>query len=170
MARTSKKENKSLYQLRREALGLTREKASEMLEFISPERIERIESGRYYPHSDEVIAMAEKYKAPELCNYFCSNQCTVGNKYVPQIEMKQLSQIVLELVSSVNAVQDARMKLIEISADGKIDDAELDDFVSIQEQLEQISVAVETLQLWTEKMIADGNINVEKYNEIKAEV
>ena len=40
MGRTSTKENKNSYQLAREELGLTREKASELLETIAPERIE----------------------------------------------------------------------------------------------------------------------------------
>ena len=46
MARASTKENKSLYQQKREELGLSREKAAELLRFITPERIERIESGK----------------------------------------------------------------------------------------------------------------------------
>lgn len=44
MGRTSTKENKNSYQLAREELGLTREKASELLETIAPERIEKIEN------------------------------------------------------------------------------------------------------------------------------
>jgi hypothetical protein len=40
--------------------------------------------------------------------------------------------------------------------------------VGIQKELERISVTVETLQLWVEKMIADGKINMDKYKEIKS--
>ena len=46
-----------------------------------------------------------------------------------------------------------------------IDDSEIDDFVGIQEKLENISITVEALQLWTEQMVANGSINIEKYNE-----
>ena len=38
---------------------------------------------------------------------------------------------------------------------------------SDQEELEKISVTVETLQLWAEKMIADGSIDMEIYNAYK---
>lgn len=62
MGRTSTKENKNSYQLAREELGLTREKASELLETIAPERIEKIENERTVPRPDEVLTMAEKYK------------------------------------------------------------------------------------------------------------
>ena len=68
MARTSTKENKNIYHLTREALRLTRETASELLETISPERIEKFENERSLPHPDEVLTMAEKYKQPSLCN------------------------------------------------------------------------------------------------------
>ncbi len=78
MGRASNKENKNTYQLIREELGLSREKASELLETIMPERIEKIESGKSLPRPDEVITMAEKYKRPSLCNYYCSNQCPIG--------------------------------------------------------------------------------------------
>ena len=62
MARASTKENKSLYQKTREGLKLTRETASELLETLSPERIEKIENDRTLPHPDEVLVMAQKYK------------------------------------------------------------------------------------------------------------
>lgn len=49
MGRSSTRENKTRYQLAREELGLSREKASELLETIAPERIEKIESERSLP-------------------------------------------------------------------------------------------------------------------------
>ena len=62
MARVSTKENKNIYHTTRESLQLTREAASELLEAIAPERIEKIENERSLPHPDEVLLMAEKYK------------------------------------------------------------------------------------------------------------
>ena len=41
MGRMSTKENKTEYQLVREELGLTREKASELMQCTTPDRIER---------------------------------------------------------------------------------------------------------------------------------
>ena len=43
----------------------------------------------------------------------------------------------------------------------------MEDFIFIQQELEKISIAVETLQLWLERMLADGKIDIEKYNEVK---
>ncbi len=163
MPKVSNKENKNPYFKRREELKLTRDQASDLLESIPPERIEKIENERVSPHPDEIMIMADKYKSPELCNYYCSNQCPIGERYVPEIKMQDLSQIVLNTVDSLNTVQDQQRRFINIAADGVIDDAEIDDFVDIQNELEKISIAVETLQLWSEQMLANGSINVDRY-------
>ena len=51
--------------------------------------------------------------------------------------------------------------------DGQISGDELADFVHIQEELEKISIAVETLQLWCERMLDTGVIDREKYEAVK---
>ncbi|MBU5451850.1 helix-turn-helix domain-containing protein [Pseudoflavonifractor sp. MSJ-30] len=163
MGRASVRQNKNKFQLIREELGLSREKAAELLETISPERIEKIESGKCEPYPEEVLTMARKYKRPSLCNYYCSQTCPIGREYVPQVEMKELSAIVLEMLASLNAVDKRKDRLIEITADGKVSGGEIDDFITIQQELERISVTVETLQLWSEKMLLSGAIDREAY-------
>ena len=164
MPRVSTKKDKTLYQQKREEMGLSRERASELLGSIPPERIERIESGRFPAHPDEVVLMAEKYKAPHLCNYYCANECDIGRQYVPEIKIKHLSQIILEMLASLNSIKDQQNRLIEITVDEKIDENEIDDFVEIQNRLEKISITVETLQLWIEQKLASGQIDPELYN------
>ena len=167
MARASTKENKNIYHKTRERLQLTRESASELLETLSPERIEKIENERSLPHPDEVLVMAEKYKQPDLCNYYCANQCPIGQQYVPEVKLKDLSQIVLEMLASLNSMNRQKERLIEITVDSRIAGDELKDFLAIQQELERISIAVETLQLWSERMLATGAIDPERYNALK---
>ncbi len=167
MARRSVKEKKNIYQRTREALGLTREEASQLLQTMSPERIEKIENERADPHPDEVLLMSDRYKRPELCNHYCARQCPIGRLYVPEIQVKDLSQIVLETLASLNAMQKRKDRLIEITVDGRITGDELRDFVFIQEELERISIAVETLQLWCEKMLDTGAIEAEQYQRYR---
>lgn len=167
MARVSTKQNKNIYHTTREGLQLTREEASELLETLTPERIEKIENERTLPHPDEVLLMAEKYKQPGLCNYYCANQCPIGQQYVPEVKIKDLSQIVLEMLASLNSMQKKKERLIEITVDGVVSKDELEDFIYIQEELERISIAVETLQLWSERMLATGVIDVEQYKALK---
>ena len=167
MGRASTKENKNAYQFAREELELSREKASELLESVPADRIEKIENEKTIAHPEEILAMAEKYKRPSLCNHYCSSDCPIGQKYVPKVEIKELSSIVLEMLASLNSVNKEKDRLIEITADGKIDVGEIDDFIYIQEELERISITVETLQLWTEKMLANGLIDIEAYEKRK---
>ena len=167
MGRVSVKKDKNAYQLAREKLGLTREKAGELLDGMTAERIEKIESGKSLAHPDEVLIMSKGYKMPELCNYFCARECPIGEKYVPEIAPRSLSEIVLEMLASLNTMQRSRERLIEITSDGKVSDDQVEDFVRIQQELERISVTVEALQLWAERMLAEGKINLELYKKFK---
>lgn len=167
MARVSAKEDKSIYQVRREELGLSREKASELLVTIPPEKIERIENEKIFLRPEDILTMAEGYKMPSLCNYYCANECPIGKQYVPEIKVKDLSQIVLEMLASLNTMQRKQERLIEITADGKIEEKEIRDFIHIQEELEKISITVETMRLWVEKMLAENVINMDVYREYK---
>ena len=159
MGRKSTKENKNIYQLSREAVSLTRETAAAQLAFISSDRIEKIESEKSLPHPDEILAMADCYKNPSLYNYYCSHECPIGQKYVPEVKFKELSQITLEMLASLNFLEKEKNRLIEITVDGIISADEMKDFERIQKQLSQISVAIDALQLWVQKAIADGKIS-----------
>lgn len=167
MGKVSTKKNKTEYHLCRENLGWSREFASEKLG-MSPERLERIENEKLAIYPEEVVAMAKVYKNPNLCNFYCSHQCPIGQKYVPEVKINNLSQIILEMMVSLNKVNDNKNRLMEIIVDGKVSKDEIEDFVHIQEQLENISVTVSALQLWAEQMLANGTIDVDKYNSIKA--
>lgn len=159
MGRKSTKENKNIYQTSREEAGFTREAASEALEIISSDRIEKIESEKSLPHPDEILAMADCYKNPTLCNYYCSHECPIGQEYVPEVKLKDLSQITLEMLASLNTLEKEKNRFIEITVDGIISNDEKEDFERIQSQLTQISMAVDSLQLWVQKAIVDGKIN-----------
>ena len=158
MGKRSTKNNKNIYQLSREEAGLTRDAAAELLEYISSDRIERIESEKSFPHPDEILAMSECYKNPSLCNYYCSRECPIGREYVPEVKSKELSQITLEMLASLNSLEKEKNKLIEITVDGEISPDEMKDFENIRDQLSQISMAIDSLTLWVKKAIADGRI------------
>ncbi len=165
MGRASTKENKTLYQLAREKLGYSRERAAEETE-LEPFRIERIENEKIQADPWDVIAMAAAYKEPQLCNHYCANECPIGMKYVPEITVKDLSQVVLEMLASLNSMKKRQERLIEITADGVIENDELEDFIHIQKELERISITVESLQLWTERMLATGKIDIKQYEAL----
>lgn len=159
MGRFSTKKDKSIYQLAREAMSLTREKASELIGYISPERIEKIENAKVSIQPEDVLAMAECYKSPNLCNHYCSNECPIGQQCVPEIQSKDLSQIAVETLNGLNRMNRDKDRLLEIVEDGQITPDEYADFVSIKHTLDKISLTVNTLQLWIDQMVADGKID-----------
>lgn len=159
MPKKSVKENKNAYQLSRESLELTRAEAAELLQFISADRIEKIENEKTMPRPEEILAMADCYKNPSLCNHYCSHECPIGQKYVPEIKIKDLSQITLEMLNTLNSLDKEKNRLIEITVDGEITADEANDFRAIQEKLEEMSLIIDSLNLWVKNTIASGKID-----------
>ncbi len=156
MGKRSVKENKNMYQIGREEAGYTRAQASEEMGFVSAERIEKIESEKSAPHPEEVLAMARCYKDVTLCNRYCSRECPIGQEYIPEIELKDLTQITLETLSNLNSLEKEKDRFIEIAADSRVDSEEYEDFIGIKEKLEKISIAANSLSLWMEQEIQKG--------------
>lgn len=159
MGRKSTKENKNIYQTSRENMNFTREAAAEQMGFISSDRIEKIEYEKTLPHPEEILAMANCYKNPSLCNYFCSHECPIGIEYVPEVKSKELSQITLEMLATLNKLTREKERLIEITVDGELTEDELPDFLKIKEELERMAAAIDSLNLWIEQTIISGKID-----------
>ena len=164
MGRKSTKENKNIYQTSRETMKYTRDAAAEKLGFISADRIEKIENEKSLPHPEEVLAMADCYRNPSLCNYFCSHECPIGIEYVPEIRAKDLSQITLEMLATLNKLTHKKERLIEITVDGELSEDELPDFLKIKDQLEKMALAIDSLNLWLDQTIASGKLNKDLMN------
>ncbi len=159
MGRKSVKENKNIYQISRENMELSRDAAAEVLGFVSADRIEKIENERTVPHPEEVLAMADGYKSPALCNYFCSRECPIGREYVPEVKIKDLSQITLEMLATLNKLTREKERLIEITVDGELTEDEIPDFIQIKSDLEKMALAIDSLNLWVDQTIASGKID-----------
>ena len=159
MGRKSTKENKNIYQISRENMEYSRDTAAEKMGFMSSDRIEKIENEKSLPHPEEVLAMAGCYKNPSLCNYFCSHECPIGIEYVPEVKSKELSQITLEMLATLNKLVCEKERLIEITVDGELSEDELPDFLKIKKELEKMSLAIDSLNLWLDQTIASGKID-----------
>lgn len=153
MGRKSIKENKNIYQEIRESLDLTRQKASELLQFISEDRLEKIESEKSEIRPDEVLKMAQVYKRADLTNYYCSHECPIGKKYIPAVETKDLSQITLEMLATLNSLEKQKNRLIEITVDGKISEDEKADFEEIRKQLLDMQKTITSLTIWVDSKL-----------------
>ena len=159
MGKRSTKENKNIYQLSREAAGLSREAAESVLEFISSERIERIERGRSMPHPDEVLAMEQGYRNPELTNYYCTSECPIGKKYVPRAELKPLPQLTVELIAALHDMQDEERRLIAIARDGRVNAFEREQFDTILAKLATLDRTISEMRIWIEHALSSGKMD-----------
>ncbi len=157
------------YEYYRNKAGYSREKASELLStsdsFISPDLLYRVEHGEQTPSPSLVIRMAEIYKRPEICNYHCAKKCAIGLNHVPQLDVNDLANVVLQTVASLNEAQPLINRLIQIAVDGKISDDEIKDFAYIQYKLEEVSLTSDILNLWIERTIQENGLNKELYTE-----
>ena len=159
MGKKSVKENKNIWQLSREENNLSRAEASELMDFVSESRIEKIESEKSPIHPEEVVAMAEAYKNPSLCNYFCSHECRIGQDYVPEVKVSTLAEISLSLLASINSLNAQKERLIEITEDGEISEDEIPDFRKIRSRLDNLSLAADSLKLWLDHQIANEQMD-----------
>ncbi|MCF0135230.1 MAG: helix-turn-helix domain-containing protein [Lachnospiraceae bacterium] len=159
MGRKSIKENKNVYQVAREKLELTRDQAAEKLQYISADRIEKIESEKVIPHPEEVLTMGQTYAEPGLWNYYCTNECPIGMKHIRKVERKELSQITIEMLAALNDLEEDKDRMVEISVDGKVTEDEKKDFIKISKELDEIASVVASLKLWVEHAILEGKMN-----------
>lgn len=161
MPKVSAKPDKTMYMTVREGRGLTREKASMLIsaQCISADRLEKIENRRLLARPDEILALAEAYKAPAIINYYCTHDCDIGGRYISEVKPKELSQIAIETLNSLNKLAQVKDRLLEIVEDGTISEDELEDFRTIKSNLDKIAGAVESLQLWLNESIAGGSLD-----------
>lgn len=169
MGRKSTRENKSIYQLAREKQGLTLERAGEMMDGISSERIQKIESGNTQIQPEDVILMAKCYKSPELCNHFCTHECAIGRLTMDEVSLKPFSQIAIETLNGLNRMNRQKDRLLEIVEDGRVDLDEYEDFRIICDTLDKIAASVNSLKLWIANQIATGELDVDLFEKMNRE-
>ncbi|MBE6562574.1 MAG: XRE family transcriptional regulator [Ruminococcaceae bacterium] len=168
MGRKSTKENKNVYQEARDALGWSREKAAdEILKiengrygYVDKYKLVKIEDESIKIQPEDIVALSKVYNKPELRNYYCCHQCDIGAIDAPEVIYKDnVHEILVNMAISLESVNAKKTRLMEILADGRVDDTEIPDLDKILEELEKISMTVEAIQLWCEKAKRLGSEN-----------
>ena len=117
---------------------------------IDRTRIARIELNVLNPYPEEVAMMADTYCAPELRNYYCHNTCPLGRS-VCEIGSDSIDRISLAALASFRKIDVARELILDIMADGNIEESEKSDLDEIIRALERIADIKEDLKCWREK-------------------
>lgn len=166
MGRASVKEDKNIYQITREEMRdengkpWSREKAVDEIaeiengkyNYLDKYRLLKIEEESVKIQPEDIVALSKAYNKPELRNYYCCHQCDIGRLDVPEVIYDNVHEILVNMSVSLEYVNTKKMRLMEILADGRVDRAEVTELNKILEELEKISMTVEAIQLWCEKM------------------
>lgn len=112
-----------------ERLG-SREGAAEELG-VDRTRLARIELGSVTPYPEEVLLMADIYRAPELKGNYCREMCPLGRN-MPKIGNEGLDRISLRMLASFKKINEAKESLLDITADGIISEDEKPELKKIQ--------------------------------------
>ena len=132
----------------------SREKAAEMLGY-DPSTVASWELGSSRPATEAVLIMADTYNAPNLCNYFCTNECPLG-KDMPSIIDGDLDRIALRALGAIKDLKKAKENLIEITVDGIIDESERPLLEEILKTFDELSVVHNSLKVWYQKHSKEG--------------
>lgn len=150
--RATKASGNIFYQAREKAMRensefSSRERAAVIIG-IDRTRLARIELSEVIPYQEEVKLMAKAYDRPELCHQYCSTLCPLGSVTTPKVRMDNLDRLILNILGSLKDVSEIKDSLIDISADGLVDDSEKVEFLRILDILSEISELTHSLELW----------------------
>lgn len=134
-------ESRNIYQIPREAAGLTQEKAAELID-ISVESIRAYETGRRTPPGRAVIKMIEIYNSPYLALQHLKSSDEVGQCYMPNVELKDLPTAVLRLQKEVNDFLKCRDEIIDITCDGVISEDEQERWNQVLKEMDDVITAI----------------------------
>lgn len=133
----------------------TAEKAAFELHDMSRERLLMIEQDdpskrQADPSVFDVVEMSKAYKAPELCDYYCTQICPIGMGRT-QLMYGSLGEISASLMSALHFLENANDEIHRILADSKVADNEKNEFINIIRTLRDISYSADSLELWAKK-------------------
>lgn len=107
---------------------------------------------------DLVALMADLYGCPELKANYCKHECPLGRDLTLATEVTPIERVTLNILSglSTGKIESVKQQLIEIAADGVIDDEEAPQMQKIVEYLGQVAKSVAELQLLCAKQLGGG--------------
>jgi len=114
------KKGRTIYQTARLYADLTQESASELLN-ISCKSIGTYERGETIPPDEIVIAMVELYNTPWLSYMHLKINNPVGKKYLPDIQLRELSSSILDLQVEMDNANKVQLGIATMGRDNIVD-------------------------------------------------
>ena len=137
----------SLYARYRKAAGMTQERAAELLG-VAVRTLAAWERGESTPPNARVLGMVDVYAAPTLAIEHLRYSNIIAYDVLPPVRAVPVSQAVCALISQIRRLEaiHAGDQLLQIAADGKIDEIERSDYDQLLLELEPVVTAVMALR------------------------
>lgn len=131
----------NIYKNARKSAGMTQEKAAQLLN-VSVDSLRDYEQSQRPVPSDVASAMCDVYQAPYLAVQHLRRSSELGKRVVPEIQLKDLPEAVLSVLAAVQRFIVKRDAMIEIVADGKIEEDEQAEWNEIMDRMNNLFVAM----------------------------
>lgn len=115
---------------------------------IDRTRLAHVELGTKIPYPDEVVVMADTYRAPQLINYHCACECPIGKQFIPIADLCTIEQIAVRLSSTIDDFNCTQKSMIKIAEDGKVTADEMEALDRIGEILERSAKLYQELRIF----------------------
>ena len=137
----------TLYARYRKAAGMTQEYAAELLG-VATRTLQAWERGESTPPNARVLAMCDIYTAPTLAIEHLRMCDIIAYDVLPAVKAVPVAQAVCALISQIRKIEEihAGDKLLDIAADGKVDEIERADFDQLLIELDPVMSAVLSLR------------------------
>ena len=128
----------NIYYNARHTTGLTQERWAELLG-LSVDSVKQYEAGKITPSDEVVLRMSEAAGQHIICYWHLLHKSRVAGQILPQIERRTLPEAVLTLLTRLQRFQSGNLsQLMELAADGKIDENEVRDFGGCLDELREL--------------------------------
>lgn len=140
-------DNMTIYQTCRRTAGMTQERAAELLG-VAVRTLAAWESGERPVPDLRVADMVDLYGTPYLAIQHLRLYSALGPAVLPEVQRVPLPQAVCQLLSAVRAIDQARAgdRLLQIAADGRVDEMEAAEFELLMAELEPLMAAVMSIK------------------------
>lgn len=138
---------RNICKIARQTAGMTQERFAEALD-VSVESVRLYETGRGMPSDDVVTRMIEVSGQPVLGYWHLLNKSRVAAEILPEVSECSLPQAVIQLICRIRDFGDRHRTdaLMDIAADGRIDDNERALFDEIVAELDSVVQAAMQLK------------------------
>ena len=137
----------NIYKNARKSAGMTQEKAAQLLN-VSVDSLRDYEQSQRPVPSDVASAMCDVYQAPYLAVQHLRRSSELGKRVVPEIQLKDLPEAVLSVLAAVQRFIVKRDAMIEIVADGKIEEDEQAEWNEIMDRMNNLFVAMANMRFF----------------------